>query len=365
MLLNKHFGYDEEDGMGIDGSLFQQELLALDQMGKKRIQVWINSPGGAVLDGYNICNAILKSNTRVDTYCIGMAASMAGVAFQCGRKRIMSDYGFLMYHNPYAGDTTESPMLNSMKSSLNKIIEQRSGMSTDAVQRMMDRTSFIECMEASNLKLCDEVESTVSMNTKNFPKEARAFTREANKVLNKLFNKSDMPLLKVTAKLKLNDDANEDSIVKGIDDVVNTAVASATAVVNKKSVEDLAKMKADLDDSAAKLAASKAEYDKAKTELDTANNKIKDAVDKALEVEAKALVETAVNEGKIKNETKVITEMVAKAKADMPGTKAIIDAIPVNKTSAKFKVINKEEKEVVYNAAVELAKISAKMDEKK
>jgi len=36
MLLNKHIGFiTDEGGMGIDGSVFQEELLALDQMGKK------------------------------------------------------------------------------------------------------------------------------------------------------------------------------------------------------------------------------------------------------------------------------------------------------------------------------------------
>lgn len=365
MLLNKHIGFDEEDGMGIDGSLFQQELLALDQMGKKRIQVWINSVGGAVMDGYNICNAILKSNTRVDTYCMGMAASIAGVIFQCGRKRVMADYGILMYHNPYAGTTTESPLLDSMKNSLNKIIEQRSGMDTAAVQRMMDRTSFIECTEAGKLKLCDEVEVTVELNTKNFPKEARAFTREANKVLNKLFNNSTMPLLKVTNRLKLNDDANEDSIVKGIDDVVNKAVADATTVLNKKSAEDLAKMKADLDNSEAKFKASQEEYNKAKAELDAANNKIKEAADKALEIEAKNLVEINVKAGKIKNEVKAIAEWTAKAKLDLPGTKALLESVTVNKTSEKFKVITDTKEVEVFNAATELAKISMKMDAKK
>ena len=37
-LINKHIGYDKDDGMGIDGSIFQQELLQMDSLGKKRIQ---------------------------------------------------------------------------------------------------------------------------------------------------------------------------------------------------------------------------------------------------------------------------------------------------------------------------------------
>lgn len=364
MLLNKHIGYDKEDGMGIDGALFQQELLALDQMGKKRIQVWINSVGGIVMDGYNICSAILKSNTRVDTYNMGMAASISGVIFQTGRKRVMTDYSILMYHNPYSGTSTESPLLDSMKDSLNCIISQRSGMAVDAVHRMMDRTSFIQADEAMKLGLCDEVETTVSMNTKNFPKEARAFAKEASKVLNKIFDSKIYKMKKVTNKLSLTEDANEDSIVSAIDTAVNKAVTDATAVLNKKSKEELDKMKADLDDANAKAAAAKAEYETAKAELDTANNKLKEAADKALEVEAKSVVDAGVKAGKIKNEAKAITDWTAKAKADMAGTKALLESVPTNKTAEKF-TIKTDEKEAVYNAAGELAKISMEMDKKK
>ena len=59
MLINTHIGFDETDGMGVDGAQFQRELLYLDSLGKKRIQVWINSIGGSVMEGYNIELAIL------------------------------------------------------------------------------------------------------------------------------------------------------------------------------------------------------------------------------------------------------------------------------------------------------------------
>src|SRR5580693_4406944 len=125
MLINKHIGFDEKDGQGIDGSLFQAELLALDRIGKKRIQVWINSPGGTVMDGYNIYNAILKSDTKVDTYCVGICASIAAVIFQAGRKRIMADYGLLMYHNPYGG--TGGDELDAMRNSICTMIAVSTG----------------------------------------------------------------------------------------------------------------------------------------------------------------------------------------------------------------------------------------------
>lgn len=368
MLLNKHIGMDEEEGMGIDGSLFQEELFTLDALGKKSIRVIINSVGGAVMDGYNICNAILHTKTPVDTYCAGMAASIAGVIFQCGRKRIMADYGILMYHNPYVGTTNESPLLDSMKDSLNTIIGSKSGMSVDAVHRMMDRTSFIQAEEALNLNLCDAIDSSVKLNTKYMPRVSNDLPRyreAANKVLNKLFDQTKkIKMLKVTNKLQLNDDANEESIVKAIDEVVNKAVTEATSVLNKKSKEEMDKMKADMEEMENKFKEMKNAYDAAKAELDDAEDKAKKVEEGIREEKAKAMIIDYVKAGKIKNEAKAITNWTVKAKEDIEGVRAMLEAIPTNTKAAKFEVVNTDKKEPVNSVAVEMARISNRMDKK-
>ena len=155
MLINKHIGFDETEGMGVEGGAFQLELLQLDSLKKKRIQVWINSTGGIVTDGYNIYSAILKSKTPVDTYCMGAAASIAGVIFQAGRKRIMADYAWLMYHNPFG--STNDAVIKTMRESIISMIETRCGMTEKQVSDMMNRTTFIQSDEALQMKLCDEI----------------------------------------------------------------------------------------------------------------------------------------------------------------------------------------------------------------
>ena len=82
MLVNKHIGMDEEDGEGIMGDQFQSELMYLDTLNKKRIKVVICSPGGSVIEGMKMYNAVLTTKTKVDTYNGGIAASIAGVLFQ-------------------------------------------------------------------------------------------------------------------------------------------------------------------------------------------------------------------------------------------------------------------------------------------
>ena len=369
MLINKHIGMDDNDGMGIDGSLFQEELFALDSMGKKSIRVIINSVGGVVMDGYNICNAILNTKTPVDTYCAGMAASIAGVIFQCGRKRIMADYGILMYHNPYAGKTTESPLLDSMKDSLNKIIGSKSGMNVDAVHRMMDRTSFVLADEAKQLNLCDVVDSSVKMNTKYMPRamnDSLGYAEAANRILNKLFDQTKkIKMLKVTNKLQLTEDANEESIVKAIDEVVNKAVTDAAVVLNKKSKDEMDALKCKLDDAEDKFKKMKDAYDVAKAELDDADDKAKKVEDVIKEEKAKSMIVDYVKAGKIKNEAKAILDWTAKAKVDMAGVKAMLESIPTNSKAVKFEVVNTEKREPISSVAVEMARISNRLDSKK
>ena len=373
MLINKHIGFDEQDGMGIDGSLFQEELMALDNMGKKRIQVWINSVGGIVMDGYNICTAILKTKTPVDTYCMGMAASIAGVIFQTGRKRVMADYGILMYHNPYSGETTASPLLDSMKESLNTLIRGKCGMSEDAVQRMMDRTSFIQADEAAEMKLCDQVEHTVKLNTKYMPRtvnDGRRFYEAANRVLNKLFdNQTTSKMLKVTNKLSLTEDANEESILKAIEGIENRAVIAEEALnaSNKKSAEELDKMKNDLDEMENKFNNAQKEYEDCKNALDAVNAE-KEVVENAAKAEkAKNLIEDAVKIGKIKNEVAVMDEWKAKATTNFDETKALLDGIAMNKSASKFTIASKEGEAAVKYPSVgqAMAKLSIQMDKQK
>lgn len=369
MLINKHIGFDDEDGMGVDGSLFQQELLQLDTMGKKRIQVWINSVGGLVMDGYNIANAILKSKTPVDTHCMGMAASIAGVIFQCGRKRYMADYGILMYHNPYSGDKSSSPLLDTMKESLNKIISSKSGMDASAVQRMMDRTSYIGASEAKQMGLCDEVENTVKLNTKYYPKASgdnKVFWKEANKVLNKHFNhKNNTVMLKVTNKLKLQDEASEDAILAAIEAVENRATEAEKelATVQNKSAEDLAAMKKELDEQKAKFIELETNYNKATEELKAQEEAKNKAEMEAKTQKATNMITEAVKIGKIKNDATVIAEWVSDAVENFDKTKSRIDGMAINKAAVKFPIVNKveESKEEGKNlVALEMAKLQNK-----
>lgn len=339
MLINNHIGFDKDDGMGVDGAQFMSELLTLDGMNKKRIQVWINSPGGSVMDGYNIYSAILKSDTKVDTYCVGMAASIAGVIFQAGRKRIMSDYSFLMYHNPSGSD--DGKIINMMKDSI-ATMTARSGKDEEQILNMMKKETFINPTEAMEFGLCDEIETSKEQNKKRMSGvPATAYYKEAKTVLNSIFQpKIEKTMLKVTNKLKLNPEANEDAILAEIENIQNKAKddKDSYAAKEKDLNDQMDKLKAEMED--LKKSKKDAEDAKNKAESDVADMKKEkdEAVDKAAEEECKNVVNTYVKAGRIKNDAETVTFWTAILKADMNIGKKQLDALPLNKVGVKIEV---------------------------
>lgn len=330
MLINTHIGYDSDEGQGVDGAIFQQELLMLDSMGKKRIQVWINSPGGIVMDGYNIYTAILKSKTKVDTYNVGIAASIAAVIFQAGRNRYMADYAKLMYHNPYGGDSKE---LGVMKDSIAIMIAERTSKPKEDVLKIMDRTTWISASEALAGNFCDSIEVTARQNQKRMvATEPKAMWKEGAEILNSLLTKTDKTMFnKVANKLGLVSEASEDSILDAITKIENRAVSAESKLTETQN----------------KLTEVQNEAEQAKAELKEANEKLekaetekKEAEETALTEKAKNMVEGYAKAGRIKNEAEVITKWVNLAKVDFAGTEQLIKDLPVTKVANKIELTN-------------------------
>jgi len=68
------------------------------------ITLVINSPGGSVVDGALIVDAMTGSKAPVNTLCIQICASMAAMIHQYGQKRLVLPHAALMFH-PAAGGT--------------------------------------------------------------------------------------------------------------------------------------------------------------------------------------------------------------------------------------------------------------------
>lgn len=334
MLITKHIGNDADEGQGVDGVLFQMELLQLDAMGKKRIQIWINSPGGNVMDGYNIYSTILKTKTKVDTYCMGIAASSAGWIFQAGRNRIMMDYSRLMYHEAHGGSNTKQ--LEIMNTSIATMIASRAGKTEEDVLAMMRRTTWIKADEALETGFCTAVESSAEVNKKRVvvsanvaedtpePQQAKEMWMAANKVLNSIFlDNKTTKMNKVTNKLGLIEGASEDLILAAISSTENKLSEKESELTSVKNT----------------LSTKEAELTKITNELNAVKAE-KEAAEKATEIaNAKNMVEGFAKTGRIKNEPAIVNEWCETAALlGFEKTKNMIEALPLNKESVKVEV---------------------------
>ncbi len=316
MLINREIG--EDYGM-IDGALFQEELMQLDSLGKKRIQVWINSPGGQVLNGMNIYNAILKSKTPVDTYCVGIAASIAGAIFMAGRKRYMADYGRLMMH-PVQG-SADSKSYESLMSSIATMLQAKSKCTEEEVNQMMTATTWMTASQCFEKGFCTDIENTNTSNSKYAKHDATALWEVANTFI---LNKTNKKMKQVTNVLNLNEDASEASIVEAVNALKNANNTLSNTNTDLQNQLELAKQS--VIDIQAKLDASETEAETAKSAM--------------LENNAKDLVKSFTN--KIGTDDANIAKWVNLAKNDLEGTKSILEALPLNVVAPRAQEQNNE-----------------------
>lgn len=349
MLLDRHIGFDSEDGMGIDGAAFAAELLQLDTMGKKYIQVYINCPGGSVMDGMNIYNAILKSKTPVDTHNVGIAASMGGVCFMAGRKRIMSDYASLMLHNPSGSD--DKKVMDSMRDSVTTMLAAKSSLTSDAVGYLMEKTSWLNSAECFAKGFCTEIAVTSEHNKKRMP--ATASARELWGVANNIFKNENTNMKKVTAKLKLNADASEDSMV----DAITTIENKLTEVTNTAATEKT-RLEGELKTAKDALEASTKKVGEVEAKLKEITDKAATDATAAIETEAETMVTAFAKVGRIKNDAGTIATWKALAVADMAGTKKLIEDLPLNKVANKVETETSVDEKFKGTAAYKMFEIA-------
>src|SRR5471032_993207 len=133
---------------------------------KKDIHLYINSPGGSVASGLAIYNTMQFMTCNVNTYCIGMAASMGAVLLCAGTKgkRYALPNSDIMIHQVSGGaQGTASDVertvefMYKLKKRLIKILALHSGKSEEQVKLDSDRDYYMTAEQAKDYGLVDEV----------------------------------------------------------------------------------------------------------------------------------------------------------------------------------------------------------------
>ena len=132
----------------------------------KDINVYINSPGGAVTSGLAIYDTMQFVKCDVATYCVGQAASLGALLLCAGTKgkRSALPNSRVMIHQPWGGIqgaaediARHAKEILKLRDGINEILAQHTGQLLEKIQKDTDRDYFMSAQEAKEYGLIDEV----------------------------------------------------------------------------------------------------------------------------------------------------------------------------------------------------------------
>jgi len=157
-------------GTGIDdhvANLVIAQMLFLQmEDAKKDMHIYINSPGGSVTAGLAIYDTMQFVTCDVNTYCMGMAASMGAVLLCAGTKgkRYALPNSDIMIHQVSGGAQGQASdverqveFMFKLKRRLEAIIAHHAGKPVEQVHKDADRDYYMSAEEAKEYGLVDEV----------------------------------------------------------------------------------------------------------------------------------------------------------------------------------------------------------------
>ena len=133
---------------------------------KKDISIYINSPGGSVTAGLAIYDTMQFVTCDVNTYCLGMAASMGAVLLAAGTKgkRYALPSSDIMIHQVSGGaQGTASDVertveyMFKLKKRLIDLLAKHTGKTSEQVKIDSDRDYYMTAVEAAEYGLVDHV----------------------------------------------------------------------------------------------------------------------------------------------------------------------------------------------------------------
>jgi len=146
----------------------QLMYLAADDP-EKEIQIYVNSPGGAVTAGFAIYDTMQYVQAPISTVCIGRAASFGTVVLMAGAKgrRFSLPSSTIHMHQPLIGGQGLQGQASDLdihareivriRGVLNELITKHTGQPLERVERDTDRDFFLTAKEAVDYGLIDGI----------------------------------------------------------------------------------------------------------------------------------------------------------------------------------------------------------------
>jgi ATP-dependent Clp protease protease subunit len=148
-------------------TLVTAQLLFLEaENPKKEISMYINSPGGVVTAGLAIYDTMQYIRPSIQTLCVGQAASAASLLLCAGDKgqrfclpnsRILVHQPSAAYYGQAADIARHAQEIVKLKGRLNEIYARHTGQTVEAIEKALDRDTYMTAEEAKAFGLLDQV----------------------------------------------------------------------------------------------------------------------------------------------------------------------------------------------------------------
>lgn len=170
------------DWYGVNARSFLSEFRALKQ---NKVRVYINSPGGSVVEALAIFNGMRATGKEIEVHVLGIAASAASYIAMAGDKVVMPANTMMFLHNPINGVYGNADDLRSAADTLDKFAEvltatymKRWKGDEQALKDVLAAETFLTAAECLEHGLCDEVvdeiSATASFDVEQMPENVRA-----------------------------------------------------------------------------------------------------------------------------------------------------------------------------------------------
>lgn len=150
----------------VANSVIAQLLFLEKEDSTKDIDIYINSPGGSVVDGLAIYDTMQHIKAQVSTICVGLAASMGAVLLAGGSpgKRYALPNAKIMIHQPWGGFRGQASDVEiharemlMTKKRLNSILAKHTSQSLKQIEKDTDRDNFLTAEDAMKYGLIDQM----------------------------------------------------------------------------------------------------------------------------------------------------------------------------------------------------------------
>jgi ATP-dependent Clp protease protease subunit len=156
------YGVIGDDYDGITSAQFLKDLRKLSNVGT--IDVYINSPGGIVMEGVAIANQLKAHRARKIVHVDGEASSIASFIAMAGDEIRMGEGSFMLIHHARMGRIATARGFRAAADDLDRVDQAliaayaaRTGMKPGEIDQLMAADRYMTAEEAVRLRFADSV----------------------------------------------------------------------------------------------------------------------------------------------------------------------------------------------------------------